>query len=62
MIQNFQYKITHRILACNFNLKIQKIRDNNLCESCDEIDTMECMFVQTLTAFGRECLTGGPIT
>jgi hypothetical protein len=44
-ILNFHYKITHRILACNYNLKIWKIRDNNNCDICNEIDTIEHMLI-----------------
>ena len=45
-IQNFQFKITHRILACKYNLHIWKIKDNNKCETCQEIDTIEHFLVQ----------------
>ena len=44
-IINLQYKITHRILACNYNLEIWKIRDNNKCDICKEIDTIEHMLI-----------------
>jgi hypothetical protein len=44
-LKNFQHKITHRILACNYNLKIWKIREHNLCDVCKEIDTIEHMLV-----------------
>ena len=40
-IMNFQFKITHRILACNYNLEIWKISQNNRCHICNEIDAME---------------------
>jgi exonuclease III len=42
---NFQFKITHRIIACNYNLKLWKIRENSLCENCAELDTIEHMLV-----------------
>jgi hypothetical protein len=44
-LSNFQFKITHRLLACNYNLKIWKIRDNNYCDKCKQIDTMEHMLI-----------------
>jgi hypothetical protein len=40
-ITNFQYKVTHRILACKYNLKIWKIEADNTCNQCNEIDTIE---------------------
>jgi hypothetical protein len=40
-LKNFQFKVTHRILACNYNLKIWKIKENNVCNQCDETDTIE---------------------
>jgi exonuclease III len=40
-ILNLQFKIIHRLLACNFNLKIWKIKDSNQCSYCEEIDTIE---------------------
>ena len=46
ILKNFQYKITHRIMACNYNMRIWKIRDDNQCEECKEIDTIEHMLVQ----------------
>jgi exonuclease III len=51
ILKNFQYKITHRILACNYNLKIWKIRDSNCCEECKEIDTIEHMLVQCASTY-----------
>jgi len=38
---NFQYKLTHRLTACKYNLYIWKIAKDNLCESCSEIDSIE---------------------
>jgi hypothetical protein len=40
-VLNLQFKITHRIMACNKNLHIWKIRNNNVCDYCEEIDTLE---------------------
>jgi hypothetical protein len=41
-LQTFQFKITHRILACKSNLFIWKIEQNNICNHCNtEIDTVE---------------------
>ena len=44
-ITNFQFKITHRILACNYNLKIWKINESNCCDFCSEVDTIEHFLV-----------------
>jgi hypothetical protein len=36
------FKITHRTLACGYNLHIWKIKSTNICETCqDAIDTIE---------------------
>jgi DNA-directed RNA polymerase subunit L len=40
-ILSLQYKITHRILACNDKLNTWKIKDNKICNFCDQIDTIE---------------------
>jgi hypothetical protein len=41
-ILNFQFKITHRLLACGYNLKTWKIKDTNICEQCKQHeDTIE---------------------
>jgi hypothetical protein len=41
-LQTFQFKITHRILACKENLYTWKIKENNKCNFCEsEIDTLE---------------------
>ena len=41
-IQMFQYKITHRILACKRNLFLWKIEPNDLCSICSQqVDTIE---------------------
>ena len=39
-IFNFQLKITHRLMACGYNLNNWKIRDNNICEFCKEYTCM----------------------
>jgi hypothetical protein len=39
------YKITHRIIACNYQLKIWKVKDTDKCDFCEEIDTIEHFFV-----------------
>jgi exonuclease III len=44
-IRNFQFKITHRLLACNYNLNIYKIRTDNICDYCQEVDTIEHFLV-----------------
>jgi hypothetical protein len=45
-IINFQYKITHRLLACGYNLNIWKIKDSKLCEICQQTDTIEHFLIQ----------------
>jgi hypothetical protein len=40
-IITFQFKITHRILACNYNLYKWQIKDTSQCDKCCEIDTLE---------------------
>ena len=42
----FHYKIVHRIIACNYQLHIWKVSDSNMCDFCNEIDTIEHFFVQ----------------
>ena len=63
-ILNFQFKITHRILACT-NLEIWSIRQNSRCDYCKETDTIEHMLIyckETYIHFGNKFLTGGQIT
>jgi hypothetical protein len=50
-VQNLQYKITHRILACNKNLYTWKIRPNNECEQCKCIDTIEHFLLECETTY-----------
>ena len=46
-IQSFQFKVTHRILACGYNLALWKIKDNSDCKIClVETDTIEHHLVQ----------------
>jgi hypothetical protein len=41
-LQAFQFKITHRILACKANLHTWKIEENDICSYCkSEKDTLE---------------------
>jgi hypothetical protein len=41
-ILSLHFKISHRTLACGYNLNIWKIKDNDLCEIClKEVDTIE---------------------
>jgi hypothetical protein len=40
-IQSFQYRINHRILACNNWLKQIKIKTSNICNFCNHIDTIQ---------------------
>jgi hypothetical protein len=45
-VLNLQYKITHRILACNKNLHTWKIKQSKDCDNCKEVDTIEHFLVQ----------------
>ena len=45
-INNLQFKITHRILPCNYFLQIWKIKNSNLCTWCNDIDTIEHYIVK----------------
>ena len=40
-LQSFQYKVLNRIVYCNDKLFTWKIKTNNKCEYCREIDTIE---------------------
>ena len=40
-LQGFQYKVLNQIINCNDKLHIWKIKDNNKCEYCKDIDTLE---------------------
>jgi len=40
-LQSFQYKIINRILNCKDRLHKWKLKDSNICDYCDEIDTLE---------------------
>jgi hypothetical protein len=44
---NLQFKITHRIMACGYNLNVWKIKSSNVCEVCnDYVDTIEHFMIQ----------------
>jgi hypothetical protein len=45
-ILSVNYKTTHRILACGFQLYKWKIQDSDKCKACGEIDTIEHFLVQ----------------
>jgi hypothetical protein len=58
-ILNFQFKITHRLLACGYNLQIWKIKEDNLCEQCNHHeDTIEHFLVlcQPVREFWRQVI------
>ena len=59
-IRNFQFKITHRLLACNYNLHIWKIRRDNICDYCQEVDTIEHFLVNcnNTYSFWRQIFNG----
>ena len=40
-IQTLQYIFLHRVLDCNYNLYLQKIKDNSMCEICKLVDSIE---------------------
>ena len=40
-LQSFQYKILNRILNCNERLHKWKIKSNNKCDDCGEVDSIE---------------------
>lgn len=42
--QSFQYKILNRVFACRSNLAKWKIVDNDLCEECSVVDSLEHYF------------------
>ena len=49
-LQSFQYKINHRIIACNYWLKQIKIKNTNLCNYCNtQIDTIQHFLIQCHT-------------
>ena len=35
-MHNLQFKITHRILACGYNLRIWEIKNSDICKYCNE--------------------------
>jgi hypothetical protein len=43
---NFNFKLTHRILAVGEKLKVWDIKENEKCEECNQIDTIEHHLVQ----------------
>jgi hypothetical protein len=45
-VLNLQYKITHRIMACNKNLHTWKLKNNSICDHCTNIDTIEHFLVE----------------
>ena len=52
-LKEFNFKILHGILPCNLNLTRWKIKQSNLCDVCDEPQTIEhllyeCMYVKPL--------------
>ena len=45
-LQSFQYRIIHRILPCNKWLNDIKILESNICNFCDEIDTIQHFLIE----------------
>ncbi len=44
-LQSFQYKITHRIIACNKWLFDIKIKESKICNYCEEVDDLQHFFL-----------------
>jgi len=52
-LKEFNYKVLYGILACNKNLKKWKIKDSDMCDVCDQIQSIEhllfeCNYVKPL--------------
>jgi hypothetical protein len=45
-LQTLQYRIIHRIVPCNYWLNNLKIKDNNLCSFCNNIDDISHFFLR----------------
>ncbi len=47
-LQTFQFKIIHRVFACNYNLLVWNKRNDNLCEFCDKnsVDDLFHYFIE----------------
>jgi hypothetical protein len=44
--QSFQYKIIHRIIACNYWLLKMNIHSTGQCSFCTELDNIEHFFIK----------------
>ena len=58
-VQNLQFKITHTIMTCGYNLKIWKIKSIDVCEKCNEfVDTIKhhMIFCQAVKQFWNQVL------
>ncbi len=44
-LQSFQYKIIHRIIACNKWLENIKVKTDSICNFCNEQDTLDHFFL-----------------
>ena len=55
-LQSFQYKILHRILNCNEKLYKWKIKPNDRCDECGEVDSIEhhLFYCKTSTKFWNQ--------
>ena len=49
-LQSFQYKILNRITNCNDKLYKWKIKPNNKCDECEEVDSIEHHFYYCKTS------------
>ena len=46
-LREFDYKAFHRILITNKELKLFKIRDNDICVQCKNPDSIEHTFLES---------------
>ncbi len=44
-IQSFQYKLIHRVIACNAWLKTIRIKNTPTCQYCNEYDDIQHLFL-----------------
>ena len=49
-LQNLQYQILNRILNCNDRLFKWQINEDNICNYCDQIDTLEHHLIHCTTS------------
>lgn len=57
-LQSLQFKIIHRYFPCKYNLKMWSLENSNLCDHCNEIDSLshyfaECEFLNNFWKYLR---------